>query len=88
MGDGTPFEWILHSKTVLEVFLGLVQSGLLMSDGGRGFQSLPHLIRSMGLEHDRLSEQLAEVPMVLIPVKGAVGGSIVEVHIYTDGRSL
>jgi hypothetical protein len=75
-----------YSKTVLEVFLSLVQSGLLMSDGGRGFQSLPYLIRCMGLEHDRLSEQLAEVPMVLIPVKGGVDGSIVKVHIYKDGK--
>ena len=73
-----------YSKTVLEVFLNLVQSGLLISDGGRGFQSLPNLINCMGLEHDSLSEQLAEVPMVPIPVKGQPSGSIVEVHIYAD----
>jgi hypothetical protein len=73
-----------YSKTVLEVFLSLVQGGLLISDGGRGFQSLPNLIYCMGLQHDRLSEQLAKVPMVLIPVKGRAIGSIVEVHLYMD----
>jgi hypothetical protein len=66
-----------YSKTVLEVFLSLVQSGLLMSDGGRGFQSLPGLIRYMGIDHDTLNEQLSELPRSTIHLKGKLLGTIV-----------
>ena len=76
-----------YSKTIVEVFLSLVQSGLLISDGGRGFQSLPHFVRCMGLEHDRLTERLSEVPSALIPIKGRLSGSVLEVALYAEAEA-
>ena len=66
-----------YSKTVLEVFLSLVQSGLLMSDSGRGFQSLPFFIRHMGIDHDNLNEQLAGLPRTVVNLKSRLNGTIV-----------
>ena len=66
-----------YSKAVLEVFLSLVQSGLLMSDGGRGFQSLPHLIRCMGIDYNSLNEQLANLPRTVIPLWARQYGTVV-----------
>ena len=66
-----------YSKTVLETFLSLVQSGLLMSNGARGFQSLPSLIRCMGIDYDTLDEQLADLPRSLININGRPGGAVV-----------
>ena len=66
-----------YSKTVLEVFLSLVQSGLLMSDGGRGFQSLPYLIRCLGIDHGTINKQLAGLPRTLIHLDGRPIGKVV-----------
>lgn len=66
-----------YSKTVQEVFLSLVQSGLLLSDGGRGFQSLPSLVWNMGIDHDTLDEQMAKLPSTGIPVRGRWIGTII-----------
>ncbi|KAJ9609229.1 hypothetical protein H2200_007001 [Cladophialophora chaetospira] len=74
-----------YSKTVLEVFLDLVQSGLLMSDGGRGFQSLPSFIWYMGLDYETLNEQLAELPGTVINLSGKLTGAVVTTRTLQHG---